>query len=165
MKGINMGNLARRLVPGHRVPPFETVDLHGEVFDSRALKGRKAILNFYPNAHTRVAKKEAKDFERHTDGFSRLGYDIIGVSSDKPKRVKALVAKHHIGHRMLLDPTAGVRKIFGIPSARSPLAALRAGRKRNTFVVNEHGRLEHVLYDVGGTGHVKRLRKILEGDE
>jgi peroxiredoxin Q/BCP len=164
MKGINMGNLARRLVPGHRVPPFETVDLHGEVFDSRALKGRKAILNFYPNARSRVAKKEARDFERHTDGFSRLGYDIIGVSSDQPKRVKALATKHHIGHRMLLDPTAGVRKIFGIERPRSPLAALRAGRRRNTFVVNEHGRLEHAFYDVGGSGHVKRLRKLLESE-
>ena len=159
-----MGNLAKRLVPGHRMPPFETHDLHGEIFDSRALKGRKTILNFYPYAKSRVAKKEARDFEKHSEGFSKLGYDIIGVSSDKPKQVKALVAKQHVGHRMLMDPTSGVRRIFGIQAAKSPFGVLGAGRKRNTFVVDENGRLEHAFYDVAGTGHVKRLRKLLENE-
>jgi len=159
-----MGNLARRLVPGHRMPPFETHDLHGEVFDSRALKGRKTILNFYPYAKSRVAKKEARDFEKHSEGFSKLGYEVIGVSSDKPKSVKALVAKQHLGHRMLLDPSKGVRKIFGIQPPKSPFGILSGRRKRNTFVVNESGRLEHAFYDVGGVGHVSRLRKLLENE-
>lgn len=159
-----MGNLARRLVPGHRVPPFETVDLHGEVFDSRALKGRKTILNFYPYAKSRVAKKEARDFEKHAEGLSRLGYEVIGVSSDRPKRVKALVAKQHVGHRMLLDPTSRVRRIFAIEKPKSPFGILGSRRKRNTFVIDENGRLEHTFYDVSGSGHVKRLRKILESE-
>lgn len=160
-----MGNLAKRLVPSHRVPPFETHDLQGEIFDSRALKGRKVIFNFYPNAKTRVAKKEARDFEKHREGFSRLGYEVVGISSDSPKQLKALVSRHHVGHRMLLDPKAGLRKIFGIPKAKSPFGALVAGRKRNTFVVGEDGRLEHAFYDVGGSGHVKQLRKLLEGEQ
>ena len=159
-----MGNLARRLVPGHRMPPFETHDLQGEVFDSRALKGRKAILNFYPNAKTRVAKKEARDFEKHSAEFSKLGYEVIGVSSDKPKNVKALVAKQHVGHRMLLDPKKGLRKIFGIEAAKSPLGVLGAAKKRSTFVVDEAGRLEHAFYEVGGSQHVNRLRKLLRAD-
>lgn len=160
-----MGNLAKRLVPSHRVPPFETQDLQGEIFDSRALKGRKVIFNFYPNAKTRVAKKEAREFEKHREGFSRLGYEVVGISSDKPTRVKALVSRHHVGHRMLLDPNAGVRKIFGIPKAKSSFGAWVAGRKRNTFVVNENGRLEHVFYGVGGADHVSRLRKLLENEK
>lgn len=159
-----MGNLAKRLVPSHRVPPFETQDLHGEIFDSRALKGRKVIFNFYPNVTTRAAKKEAREFEKHREGFSRLGYEVVGISSDKPKQVKALVSRHHVGHRMLLDPKAGLRKNFGIPKAKSPFGALVAGRKRNTFVVDENGRLEHAMYGVGGSGHVKQLRKLLESD-
>ena len=159
-----MGNLSRRLVPSHRVPPFETHDLHGEVFDSRALKGRKTILNFYPNAKSRVAKKDAREFERHSEGFSKLGYQVIGVASDKPKKVKALVAKQHVGHRMLMDPTGGVRRIFGIEPAKAPFGILGAGKRRNTFVIDENGRLEHTFYDVSGTGHVKQLRKILEND-
>lgn len=160
-----MGNLAKRLVPSHRVPPFETHDLQGEIFDSRALKGRKVIFNFYPNAKTRVAKKEARDFEKHREGFSRLGYEVVGISGDNPKRVKALVSKHHLGHRMLLDPNAGVRKIFGIPKAKSPLGSMLSGRKRSTFVVGEDGRLEHAMYDITGTDHVKRLRRLLESEQ
>ena len=159
-----MGNLSRRLVPSHRVPPFETHDLQGEVFDSRALKGRKTILNFYPYAKSRVAKRDAREFEKHSEGFSKLGYQVIGVTGDKPKKVKALVAKQHVGHRMLMDPTGGVRKIFGIERAKSPFGILGSGRKRNTFVIDEKGQLEHTFYDVGGKGHVKQLRKILEND-
>lgn len=159
-----MGNLSRRLVPSHRMPPFETHDLQGEVFDSRALKGRKTILNFYPYAKSRVAKKDAREFEKHAEGFSKLGYQVIGVSGDKAKKVNALVTKHHIGHRMLLDPTAAVREIFGIERPKTRLGILGASRKRNTFVIDEKGQLEHTFYDVAGPDHVKRLRKILEND-
>lgn len=144
------------------MPPFETHDLQGEVFDSRALKGKKTILNFYPKATTRAAKKEARDFARHQEGFSKLGYEVIGVSSDQPKKVKALVAKQHVGHRMLLDPMHAVRRRFGIERAKSPLGVLKAGSRRSTFVFDENGRLEHALYDVSGTGHARRLRNLIQ---
>jgi peroxiredoxin Q/BCP len=72
------------LKPGDKVPPFTLVDQHGEKVSLSGLKGRKALIYFYPKADTPGCTTQACGLR---DILGQVGSTaVIGVSPDKPAK-------------------------------------------------------------------------------
>ena len=71
---------------GDEAPKFISKDENGNEIKLSDYKGKKLVLFFYPKASTPGCTAEACNLSDNYDRFKSLGYDIIGVSADSPKR-------------------------------------------------------------------------------
>ena len=58
------------------------------------LRGRPAVIWFYPKDNTPGCTTEAKDFTALADDFAEAGVALLGVSKDPPKKHQGFIAKH-----------------------------------------------------------------------
>ena len=82
-----------RLSPGDAAPDFTLTDDAGAEVALSSLRGRKVIVYFYPAAMTPGCTKQACDFTDSLDSLKAAGYEVVGISPDKP----AKLAKFQIG--------------------------------------------------------------------
>ena len=76
-----------RLSPGDTAPEFTLTDDHGEQVALSDLLGRKVIVYFYPAAMTPGCTKQACDFSDSLDELKAAGYEVLGISPDKPEKL------------------------------------------------------------------------------
>src|SRR5581483_5419354 len=79
--------MSERLQPGDTAPAFTLPDADGREVSLADHKGRKVIVYFYPAALTPGCTKQACDFTDNLEFLAGHGYDVIGVSPDKPEKL------------------------------------------------------------------------------
>src|SRR5688572_26440896 len=79
--------MSERLQPGDTAPAFTLPDADGNEVSLADHKGRKVIVYFYPAALTPGCTKQACDFTDNLDALASAGYDVIGISPDKPEKL------------------------------------------------------------------------------
>lgn len=154
-----------RLAPGDAAPDFALVsDTGGEVrlADHR---GRKVIVYFYPAAMTPGCTKQACDFSESLESLTNDGYDVIGISPDKPEKLAKFRDKEALTITLLSDPDKAVMKQWGAFGEKKLYGKTVEGVIRSTIVVGEDGTVEHAWYNVKATGHVAKLRRDLGLDK
>src|SRR5690242_18986177 len=78
---------ATRLSPGDVAPDFTLPTDDGSTVTLSELRGRKVIVYFYPAAMTPGCTKQACDFSDNIASLRGAGYEVIGVSKDKPEKL------------------------------------------------------------------------------
>ena len=73
---------------GDKIPKFECLDENEKTFKSIDLIGKKLIIFFYPRANTPGCTAEACNLSENYQTLTDLGYNIVGISCDKPKSQK-----------------------------------------------------------------------------
>ena len=76
--------MTERLAPGDTAPEFTLTDDTGAEVALSDFLGRKVIVYFYPAAMTPGCTKQACDFTDTLDSFMAEGYEVLGISPDKP---------------------------------------------------------------------------------
>jgi peroxiredoxin Q/BCP len=150
-----------RLSPGDAAPDFALPDADGTVHRLGDLRGRKAIVYFYPAAGTPGCTKEACDFRDSLEPLQAAGYAVVGISPDSQAALAKFRDEEHVTFPLLGDPSKEVLKAWGAFGMKSLYGKQVEGVIRSTFVVDEEGRVERALYNVKATGHVAKLRKDL----
>jgi peroxiredoxin Q/BCP len=151
----------KRLEVGDKAPAISLLDHDGETFDLSSLKGKKAIVYFYPAASTPGCTKEACDFQEHLGALTSAGYSVVGISPDAVSKIKKFHDSQKLHFPLLSDPELGVHKAYGAYGKKSMYGREYEGVLRSTFVLSETGVVEHALYNVKATGHVTMLSKLL----
>ena len=150
-----------RLAPGDTAPDFSLSDDTGTEVRLSDLRGKKVIVYFYPAAMTPGCTKQACDFTDSLDSLKAAGYEVLGISPDKPEKLAKFRERDSLTITLLSDPdravmgqwaTFGMKKLYGKEVE---------GVIRSTFVVDEDGKIELARYNVKATGHVAKLRKDL----
>ncbi len=152
---------APRLVPGDQAPDFTLTDDTGAEVTLSALRGRKVVVYFYPAALTPGCTKQACDFTATQDAFRAEGYEVLGISPDKPEKLAKFRDKEALGIRLLSDPDRSVLSAWGAFGEKKLYGKVVQGVIRSTFVVDEQGAIEVAQYNVKATGHVAKLRRDL----
>jgi peroxiredoxin Q/BCP len=124
-------------------------------------KGRKVIVYFYPAALTPGCTKQACDFTDNLDLLASAGYDVIGVSPDKPDKLAKFREKESLKVTLVGDPDKQVLEAYGAFGEKKLYGKTVVGVIRSTVVVDEAGNVEHAWYNVRATGHVAKLIKDL----
>jgi peroxiredoxin Q/BCP len=154
--------MAERLIPGDPAPDFTLPDADGNEVSLAGHKGRKVIVYFYPAALTPGCTKQACDFTDNLDLLASAGYDVIGVSPDKPEKLAKFREKESLKVTLVGDPDKQVLEAYGAFGEKKLYGKTVVGVIRSTVVVDEAGNVEHAWYNVKATGHVAKLIKDLK---
>ena len=153
--------MTNRLSPGDTAPDFTLADDTGGQVRLQDLRGKKVIVYFYPAAMTPGCTKEACDFTDSLDSLKAAGYEVLGISPDKPEKLAKFRARDSLTITLLSDADRSVMKAWGAFGMKKLYGKEVEGVIRSTFVVDEEGRIELAQYNVKATGHVAKLRKDL----
>jgi peroxiredoxin Q/BCP len=150
-----------RLQTGDTAPAFTLTSDTGESVSLAALAGRKVIVYFYPAAMTPGCTKQACDFTDSLDALHAQGYEVLGISPDKPEKLAKFRERDALTITLLSDPDKSVLTAWGAFGEKKLFGKLVEGVIRSTFVVDEAGKIEYAASNVKATGHVAKLRKDL----
>jgi peroxiredoxin Q/BCP len=150
-----------RLSPGDTAPDFTLTSDTGEEVTLSGLRGRKVIVYFYPAAMTPGCTKQACDFTDSLDSLHGAGYEVLGISPDKPEKLAKFRERDALTITLLSDPDKQVMQTYGAFGEKKLYGKVVEGVIRSTIVVDEDGNVEVAQYNVKATGHVAKLRKDL----
>ncbi|MFE7897416.1 thioredoxin-dependent thiol peroxidase [Streptomyces sp. NPDC057424] len=153
--------MSERLQPGDVAPAFTLPDADGTEVSLSDHKGRKVIVYFYPAALTPGCTKQACDFTDNLELLTGAGYDVIGISPDKPEKLAKFRDKESLEVTLLADPDKQVLESYGAFGEKKLYGKTVVGVIRSTIVVDEEGNVERALYNVKATGHVAKIIKDL----
>jgi len=153
--------VTQRLSPGDPAPDFTLPSDTGEQVSLSGLRGRKVIVYFYPAAMTPGCTKQACDFTDSLDSLRGQGFEVLGVSPDKPEKLARFRERDGLTITLLSDQDRAVMTAWGAYGEKTMYGKVVQGVIRSTFVVGEDGTVEVAQYNVRATGHVAKLRKDL----
>ena len=150
-----------RLETGQTAPTFTLIDHTGRSVSLGDFAGRKLIIFFYPAAMTPGCTTEACDFRDSLVRLQQAGYDVVGVSPDKPDKLAKFVDKEALTYPLLSDPDRSVMDAYGVYGEKTLYGKKVTGVIRSTIVVGPDGTIALPKYNVKATGHVASLSKAL----
>lgn len=153
--------MTERLAPGDSAPDFDLQSDTGDSVRLRDLRGRKVIVYFYPAAMTPGCTKQACDFSDSLDSFAGAGYEVLGISKDKPAKLAKFRERDGLTLTLLSDEDLEVHRAYAAFGAKKLYGKEVEGVIRSTFVIDENGDVELAQYNVKATGHVAKLRRDL----
>ena len=156
--------MTAQLEPGNPAPAFTLIDQDERTVTLADLRGGRVILFFYPEAMTPGCTTEACDFRDSLAPLQAAGYTILGISRDEPEKQRRFREREGLTYDLLSDPDHSVHEAYGAWGEKMNYGKLVEGVIRSTFVIDEEGRIAHALYNVRATGHVARLRALLQAD-
>jgi peroxiredoxin (alkyl hydroperoxide reductase subunit C) len=146
-----------------QIKPFNAKAYHqGEFIDvsDETLKGKWAVVFFYPADFTFVCPTELGDLADTYEELQSRGVEVYSVSTDTHFTHKAWHDSsetiNKIGYPMIGDPTGQITRNFEVMIEEDGLA------ERGTFVVDPEGKIQVIEITAGGIGRDagELLRKI-----
>jgi len=150
-----------RLSAGDIAPDFTLTDDAEQQVTLSDLRGKKVIVYFYPAAMTPGCTKQACDFTDSLDSLHGAGYEVLGISPDKPAKLAKFRERDGLTITLLSDPDKAVMNEYGAFGEKLLYGKTVEGVIRSTIVVGEDGTVELAQYNVKATGHVAKLRRDL----
>ncbi|GAB3672707.1 thioredoxin-dependent thiol peroxidase [Saccharopolyspora tripterygii] len=148
-----------RLSDGDAAPEFSLPDADGNTVSLSDFRGRSVVVYFYPAASTPGCTKEACDFRDSLAELNDAGFEVLGVSPDKPAKLAKFRDNEGLTFPLLSDEDRAVMTAWGAFGEKKNYGKVVQGVIRSTFVVDADGKIAKALYNVKATGHVERLRK------
>lgn len=149
------------LKKGDKFPEFALENQDGEVITNDTIKGRKAILYFYPRDNTPGCTTEACDFRDNMAIFNDLDIAVYGISGDSKKKHQNFIAKHDLNFDLLVDEDYKLSEATGVYQLKKSFGKESMGIVRTTFVVDENGVVEHVIEKVKVKEQMNQLKEML----
>ncbi|MGM1064282.1 thioredoxin-dependent thiol peroxidase [Saccharothrix sp. Mg75] len=151
----------KRLSPGDQAPAFTLPDSTGAPVSLADYAGRSVVVYFYPAASTPGCTKQACDFRDNLGDLASAGYDVVGVSPDKPAKLAKFAEAEGLNFPLLSDVDRAVLTEWGAYGEKQNYGRTVMGVIRSTFLVGPDGKVVKALYNVRATGHVAKLLREL----
>ena len=137
---------------GEAAPEFEGVDSEGNPFRLSDLRGRWAILYFYPKDETVGCTAEACAFRDNLESFRGLGAEVVGISVQDVESHRRFAEHHRLNFRLIADPEKRISRAYDV------LGLLRVAR-RVTYLVDPQGIVRDAhRSEIDPKGHVEHAR-------
>ena len=150
-----------RLETGQTAPSFTLTDHAGKSVSLSDFAGGNLIIFFYPAAMTPGCTTEACDFRDSLVRLQQAGYDVVGISPDKPEKLATFAAKESLTYPLLSDADRAVMDAYGAYGEKVLYGKKVTGVIRSTIVVGPDGTVAVAKYHVKAAGHVASLSKAL----
>jgi len=145
------------LRPGDKAPAFSAPDQDGNKVSLKDLKGQKVALYFYPQDDTETCTNEACNLRDNFALLKEKGITIIGVSPDTEKSHKKFEGKYTLPFTLLADTDHKMLTAYGVWAQKSMFGKTYMGTLRHTFLINEKGKIDHIIQKVKSKDHARQI--------
>jgi peroxiredoxin Q/BCP len=142
---------------GDAVPQVGLQDADGVDFTLARYQGKPLVVYFYPKADTPGCTNEAKDFTELGPDFAALGIPVVGISKDKPAKLKKFADKYGLSVTLASDEPGAMCEAFGTWVEKSLYGRKYMGIERATFLVGSDSKILRVWPKVKVKGHAAEV--------
>ncbi len=122
------------------------------------LRGRPAVIWFYPKDNTPGCTTEAKDLSALAGEFAQAGVALLGVSKDPPATHRKFIAKQGLTVPLASDAAeGGLSDALGIWTEKQLYGRKFLGMVRTTYLLDAEGRIARVWDKVKVAGHAAEV--------
>jgi thioredoxin-dependent peroxiredoxin len=147
------------LQAGDKAPDFKTKDQDGNTVSLKDYRGRKVVLFFYPEDDTPTCTQEVCNLRDNYTVLQKEGYTLLGVSPDDEKKHKKFEEKFSLPFTLLVDTDLKIANKYGVWGEKQMFAHKFMGIKRTTFLIDEKGKIVHVIKKVLSKTHTAQILK------
>ncbi|KZZ00767.1 peroxiredoxin, partial [Oleibacter sp. HI0075] len=138
---------------GQPAPDFTTLNQREEEVALSDLKGKKVVLYFYPKAMTPGCTVQAcglRDTQKELDDRNVV---VLGLSPDAPKRLQKFIDRDELNFDLLSDEDHAIAEKYGVWAMKKFMGREFMGVHRITFIIDEDGKLVHIMEKVKTKTH------------
>lgn len=145
------------LKPGDPAPDFDLPTAGGGRVNLKKLRGRPAVIYFYPKDDTPGCTQEALDFTEKAAEFEALGAAVLGVSKDDAVSHDKFQAKYRLKVSLASDVDVEAAQAYGVWVEKNMYGRKSMGVERATFLLDAKGRISRIWRRVKVKGHVDEV--------
>ncbi|KEQ16678.1 peroxiredoxin [Endozoicomonas numazuensis] len=140
---------------GQPVTEFTAQATNNTTVTLSELKGKKAVIYFYPKDNTPGCTSEGQTFRDLYADFQEADTLIFGVSRDSLKSHENFQTKHEFPFELISDPDEELCKLFDVIKLKNMYGKEYMGIERSTFLIDREGILQHEWRKVRIKNHVE----------
>ena len=138
---------------GKVAPAFTALDQNDDKVALKDFRGQWVIVYFYPKALTPGCTTQACSLRDASEVLKQANIAVIGVSPDSPERLKRFAIKERLNFTLVSDETHAVAEKYGVWGPKKFMGRTFDGIHRTTFIVDEAGKLRHIIDKVKTKTH------------
>ncbi|MBR7149885.1 MAG: thioredoxin-dependent thiol peroxidase [Oscillospiraceae bacterium] len=133
---------------GMKAPEFTLMDKRGNMVSLSDFRGKKVVVYFYPKDSTPGCTRQACAFAKNYRRFEDKNAVVIGISKDSVASHLKFAEKYELPFVLLSDPERRAIEAYGVWQEKKNYGKVSMGVVRSTFVIDEEGTVEKVMYKV-----------------
>lgn len=142
---------------GEKAPAFEGLNQDGQLRTLKDFKGKKLALYFYPKDLTPACTSQACSLRDDYKNLTKKGYAIVGVSADSVKKHRNFADKFELPFDLIADTELSIIKAYGVWGLKKFMGREYEGIIRTTFIIDEKGKIEHIISKVNTKEHAAQI--------
>ena len=144
---------------GDKAPAIELLDQNGKVVSLEKLGKKKVLIYFYPQADTPGCTTQSCGLRDIKGDVGRTA--IIGISPDKPEKLKKFDEKYELGFTLLSDIEHEVSLAYKVWKKKSMYGREYMGIERSAFLIDANGIIQEAWYKISPKDTPLNLLKAL----
>ena len=145
------------------VPDFDLPATGGRTIRLSDLRGKPAVLYFYPKDNTPGCTNETADFRDLHPAFLAAGCEVFGISRDSIKSHEGFKAKLDVPFELISDADEVACNAFGVIKMKNMYGKQVRGIERSTFVIGADGAILREWRGVKVSGHAAEVLDFVSG--
>jgi len=146
---------------GKKAPQFTLPDQKGKKHALKDYLGQKVLLYFYPKDLTPGCTIEAQNFRDNLKQLEKYHVQVLGVSCDTVDMHDKFACKHDLNFPLLADVEKKVVEKYGVWTEKSMYGKKYMGIQRDSFLIDEKGKILKHYVKVNPQKHVTEVLKDL----
>ena len=149
---------------GDPAPDFSGTLTNGAKVSLKDYRGKKLVMYFYPMDDTPGCTKQACSLRDHNKEIAAKGAAILGVSTQNEASHQKFTEKYKLNFPLLADTEGAVGRAYGTiggPGILSKLKSAAGMADRVTFVIDEKGKITHVIDKPDVANHAEEVLALL----
>ncbi len=147
---------------GKTISSFSVFNSKGEALTHESLKGRKAVLYFYPKDDTPGCTLEGKEFSTLATEFDSANTVVFGVSKDSVESHDKFICKYDFKIDLISDEKEQLCQIFDVIKEKNMYGKKYMGIERSTFVLDENLKVVREMRKVSPAGHAQEVLEFIK---
>jgi peroxiredoxin Q/BCP len=156
--------MATPLRAGDPAPDFSGTLTNGAKVSLRDYRGKKLVMYFYPMDDTPGCTTQACSLRDHNKEIAAKGAAILGVSTQNEASHQTFTEKYKLNFPLLADTDGAVGRAYGTiggPGILSKLKSAAGMADRVTFVIDDKGKIAHVIDKPDVANHAEEVLALL----
>jgi peroxiredoxin Q/BCP len=152
------------LKPGDPAPDFEASTTDGKRVSLKDYRGSKLVLYFYPKDDTPGCTRQACSLRDHNNDIRSKGAQILGVSTQDEESHRKFTKKFNLNFPLLADTDGAVGRAYGTLGGGGLVSRLKSAAgmaDRVTFIIDENGKIAHVIAKPDVANHAEEVMRLL----